>query len=212
MKKLYIGILGLMVALSASITNLMAQSSNYKLLPESNMVIEGTSTIHDWEADVESINLEADFASEIFSTTIPESAKFIRSLEVTVPVESIESGKGGMNNKIYGALKEKKHPNISYEYRSAELASVSEDSTSFTLNATGDLTVAGNTKSVTFPVTAKVSEGDTIWFEGAYSLNMKDYDVDPPSAMFGTIKAGEEVTIKFNVAIANQAVANSNSN
>jgi hypothetical protein len=46
----------------------------------------------------------------------------------------------------------------------------------------------------------KVGE-DNYRFEGTYGINMKDYGVDPPSAVFGTIKSGEEVTIKFNILL-----------
>ncbi len=115
-----------------------------------------------------------------------------------------------MNNKIYGALKEKKHPNIVYTFKSAELAESNAEAGTFTLNATGELTVAGATRTINFPVEGTITDDETVQFSGSYKLNMKDYDVDPPSAVFGTIKAGEEVTISFNVLIANQAVANSN--
>lgn len=208
MRKFNIYILSLLAAVTFSLTNANAQSSSYKLLPESTMIIEGTSTIHDWEADVEEIKLKADFAESLFESAVPASPDFIKALSITVPVKSIESGKGGMNSKIYDALKEKKHPEISYVFSNAKLVSSDEKTGSFTLNTTGKLTIAGSSQTVSFPVEGTLSGGDNVRFEGSYSLNMKDYDVDPPSAVFGTIKAGEEVTISFNVLIANQAVAN----
>ena len=193
------------------ITTALGQDSNYKLLPESTMTITGTSTIHDWECDVETIKLNADFSEQAFGETAPApgSADFINNLTVTVPVKSIKSGKSGMNNKIYDALKEKKHPNIKYVFKKAELTTSDDNAESFVLNATGELTVAGNTRTVSFPVQGVMESGDTVRFEGSYSLNMKDYDVEPPSAVFGTIKSGEKVTISFDVKIANQAVAGS---
>ncbi|MDR8391342.1 YceI family protein [Aliifodinibius sp. S!AR15-10] len=206
MKSLSIYILGFMAALVT--TTAMAQSNTYQLLPKSEMTITGTSTIHDWECDVETINLTADLADALFNAEVPVSEESIKALSITVPVKSIESGKGGMNNKIYGALKEKKFSNVEYVFSKAELVSGSQESGSFTLNTTGQLTIAGQTRNVSFPVQATLSGSDTISFEGSYSLNMKDFGVDPPSAVFGTIKSGEEVTISFNIAVANKAVAN----
>jgi len=37
----------------------------------------------------------------------------------------------------------------------------------------------------------------SVLFNGTQNINMKDYDVDPPKAMFGAIKAGEEVDVIF---------------
>ncbi|WP_395260135.1 YceI family protein [Halalkalibaculum sp. DA3122] len=188
--------------------NANAQNNAYTLLSESSMTIEGTSTIHDWEADVEEMKLTADLSENLFESAVPASAEFIKALSFSAVVESIESGKGGMNNKIYDALKEKDHPEITYTLSEAELVSSDESTGTFTLDTTGELTVAGTTQTISFPVEGTLSDGENVRFQGSYSLNMKDYDVDPPSAVFGTIKAGEEVTISFNVVIANKAVAN----
>ncbi len=175
-----------------------AQSTNYTLDREnSSIVITGTSTIHDWEADVEEMSTDISLAPEAVMQDNMKNP--VNSFSLTVPVESIESGKGGMNRKIYGALKEDKHPNIMFNFSSATLADTVQTPESFTLNVTGNLNIAGKVKEVTFPVKGTKVGENSYRFEGSYGLNMKDYDVDPPSAVFGTIKAGEEVDIKFNV-------------
>lgn len=207
MKKVTLYTLSLAIALVFNL-NIAAAQSNYKLVSESTIEIEGTSTIHDWEAEAETINMNANFVDSVLQASLPASGDFIKTLSLTIPVKSIESGKGGMNSKIYGALKEKKHPNITYSFSSAELASTDEQADSFTLNTTGKLTIAGVTRTVNFPVEGKIIDGDSIRFDGSYKLNMTDYDVDPPSAVFGTIKSGEEVTITFNIVVANQTIAN----
>ncbi len=176
-----------------------AQSSSYSLDESSTMVIKGTSSIHDWEATVEQMNVNMQLApGQLEQETLSSP---VESFSITVPVESIESGKGGMNRKIYGALKEDDHPQIMFELQSTELNGADATSESFTLQATGTLTVAGNSKEVTFPVNATRVDANSFRFEGSYSLNMKDYDVDPPSAMFGAIKSGEEVEIVFNILV-----------
>ena len=176
-----------------------AQSPQFSLGENSTMVIKGTSSIHDWEASVEEMDLTVDMNPGNLAgdtTTAP-----VRSLSLTVPVNSIESGKGGMNRKIYGALKEKDHPNIMFNLNAAELAETAgEDSlTSFTLNLSGNMNIAGTVKEVTFPVEGIPQADGSYRFTGSYEMNMKDYNVDPPSAMFGAIKSGEVVTIEFDV-------------
>lgn len=186
-------------ALSLLLIPMMAVSqSAYTLDESSSMIIEGTSTIHDWEADVEEMDINITLAPEQLGKDAMVSP--VESFSLTVPVESIESGKGSMNRKIYGALKEDDYPNISFKLTSSELTGNSTPE-AFTLNVTGDLTIAGKTNQVTFPVKATRVNENSFRFEGDYTLNMEDYDVDPPSAMFGTIKAGEEVDIIFNILV-----------
>lgn len=179
-----------------------AQTNSYVLMEKSTMTIEGTSTIHDWEADVEKI--QASIKMDTTALKTEPKASPVTSFSLTVPVKSIESGKGGMNRKIYGALKDDKHPNITFELTSTELIQSNAQATNgsganFQLMATGKLTIAGTTNEVSFPVDAYIQDGDTYKFTGNYELNMKDYEVDPPSAVFGTIKSGEVVTIFFDL-------------
>ncbi len=174
----------------------MAQSPAYKLDKSSTMTITGTSTLHDWEANVKEMNLTVSLNPDMLNQENPASP--VSSLSLSIPVKSIDSGKGGMDKRIYGALEEKDHPNVMFNLVSAEVANMGEAGESFTLNVTGQLNIAGTAKEVTFPVQGtKVAEGG-YRFEGSYGLNMKDYNVDPPSAMLGAIKSGEEVEIKFN--------------
>lgn len=182
--------------------SVIAQSSNYELLDRSTMQIDGTSTIHDWTSDVEEININFDFNA---SALTPESDENpVTSLTLTVPVEEIESGKGRMNGKMYDALKKDDHPNIRFELSSAEVTETASAGSSFTLNTTGTLNVAGVSKEINFPVEGSVGEDGDYTFTGSYELNMRDYDVDPPSAMFGTIKSGEMVTISFELFFSEQ--------
>jgi len=194
MKSLLTSILLLLFAA----TGIQAQSNNYILLDQSTMQIEGTSTIHDWECDVEEINADISFDS----TALQAKQNPVKTLSLTIPVKKIDSGKGGMNNKIYDALKNKKHPNITFELTNAELADTTESN--INLTATGMLNIAGVSREVSFPVEGIAQADGSYKFSGEYELNMKDYEVDPPSAIFGTIKSGEMVTISFEFYIAQQ--------
>lgn len=42
---------------------------------------------------------------------------------------------------------------------------------------------------------------ETFNFGDQKKLNMRDYKMEPPTAMMGTIKVGEEVTIDFDLTI-----------
>ena len=56
-------------------------------------------------------------------------------------------------------------------------------------------------KPISLSVNASFSADKSLSFTGSYTLNMKDYAIEPPSAMFGQIVSGEKVTISFNVQV-----------
>lgn len=180
--------------------NVLAQSDSYEILGNSTMQIEGTSTLHDWTSDVE------EFSSYIkFDATALEGDSIsnpVESLSLTIPVESIESGKGGMNRRTYNALKSEDFPNIMFQLSNAEITTADSALTSMELNISGNLAIAGTSNNITLPVTGAKQDDGSFKFTGEYEINMKDYNVDPPSAMLGTIKAGEVVTIVFEMYVA----------
>ncbi len=196
MKSLFTTLLIFLFTISG---NVLAQSDSYEILDKSTIQVEGTSTLHDWTSDVE------EFTSYIkFNTAALEGDTLnnpVESLSLTIPVKSIESGKGGMNRRTYDALKSDDFPNIMFQMNKAELINADSALTSMELNVEGNLTIAGTSKTITLPVTGTKQDDGSFKFTGEYELNMKDYDVDPPSAMLGTIKAGEMVTIPFEIYV-----------
>jgi len=184
-----------------------AQDASYALADTSKLIVKGTSTLHDWEADAQNFDLDITINRPALMGQAAEDemgmSKLFPTLKVSVPVESLESGKGKMNKKMHGALKEKDHPEITFELSTADLVPVdtlkSEDA--FMLKTTGLLTIAGLSRQIEMNVVGEPMGNDAYRFTGSYHLNMKDYNVDPPSVMFGTIKAGEEVDIEFDLVV-----------
>jgi polyisoprenoid-binding protein YceI len=44
-------------------------------------------------------------------------------------------------------------------------------------------------------------KANSMTVSGDYTLKMTDYGIQPPKAMWGTIKTGDEVTIKFEIVL-----------
>ncbi|MGM0579937.1 MAG: YceI family protein [Bacteroidota bacterium] len=157
---------------------------------ESNtkLSIDGTSSVHDWTMDAEEFDGKADV------TTENGALKSINSLSFNVPVKSLKSGKSGMDDNAYEALKAKNHPTIKYQFRSMDNVKVNGNTT--TMDTKGVLTIGGVRKIVNMKVTADANNG--IAFKGDITFKMSVFEIDPPTAVFGTIKTGDQVTIKFN--------------
>lgn len=190
MKRL-IGIVavGLVLALNTSI---LAQT-HYEVKSH-NVVIEGTSNLHDWTADVE--NLKGNFRIKVEDNKIVE----IENLTVKVDANSLKGSRGNMmNSKIYEALNSKKHPEISFELR--KVNSISENPGSFRLNTTGVLQVSGVSKPVNLNATGKLLPSGEIELAGSTKIKMSDFSVKPPTAMFGALTTGDEVNLKYTVVV-----------
>ncbi len=159
----------------------------YNVEPDkASMTVSGTSSLHDWESTVE------DFSHTASITVEGNKLSKINQLEFTVIVKSIKSGKGGMDKKTYEALREADYPTISYILISAIPKSGN------IVSSTGELTIAGKKRQIDMEVNYEIYPG-IIEFRGELTLKMSDYEISPPTALMGTIKTGDEVTIRFSI-------------
>lgn len=150
--------------------------------------IDGTSTVHDWTIVAEQFDGAAKVSLE------NNALKEIHQLSFTIPTKSLKSGKSSMDDNTYEALKADKHPSIKYQFRSMDNLKVNGNTTS--MSTKGVLTIGGVSKVVNMNVTADASNG--LAFQGDITFKMSVFEIDPPTAVFGTIKTGDEITIKFN--------------
>jgi|AntRauTorckE6833_2_1112554.scaffolds.fasta_scaffold00100_4 polyisoprenoid-binding protein YceI len=166
-------------------------AQTYTIVPdESEIIVWGTSNVHDWEAPAE------EFSGSATLEVADDSLVSITSLQFSVVAEQINSGKGGMDKRIDDALNVKKHKNITFV-----LTDIT-DIESSTLIANGELSIAGVTKSVQMKVEYQLQADGTILFNGKQNIDMTEFNIDPPTAVFGTIKAGEKVDVEFNAKFA----------
>lgn len=161
-----------------------AQSS-FKVDNSSKMVIAGTSTLHDWESEV--TNYSGKAIMEVGSQNIDA----IKSMMLEIPVEAIKSEHSGMDSKTYDALKKKQYPTIKFDLTKVEKIAQNE------VSASGKLTIAGYTRDVNMTVHYQELGNSKVVFKGEKNIKMTDFNVVPPTALMGTIKSGDEVTVKF---------------
>jgi len=66
------------------------------------------------------------------------------------------------------------------------------------LSVTADVTVAGNTRSITFPASVD-SSGDVITLSGNFGIRHEDLGLEPYSAAFGLLKVRQDMTVRFEI-------------
>jgi hypothetical protein len=179
----------------------LAQTVILNVSEETVMTVTGSSTLHDWTSQVDTIRGAVEVGVKMLKKGKAKKGDEIASVNIVVPVKSIISPRGStMDKKTYNALKSEEHPEIIFALNKNTISSIVGDT--LHISASGNLTIAGKTKAVQFPVKGKIISSDKMSFLGAYKLNMVDYDVEPPSAMFGQIVTGEEVEIKFELIVS----------
>uniref|UniRef100_UPI0035130C0B YceI family protein n=1 Tax=Winogradskyella sp. TaxID=1883156 RepID=UPI0035130C0B len=109
--------------------------------------------------------------------------------------ESLKSGKSGMDKNTYKALKTDKHKTITFKMSSVKSIELVSDS-NYKVTVIGDMTISGVTKSIAIDLKLELKE-NKILIEGEKSMKMTDYGIEPPKALLGTIKTGDDIKIIF---------------
>lgn len=156
----------------------------YKMNGTTEFVVAGTSTLKDWT--MESHNGSGTVDISVVNGRISS----IEKLSVSVRGKSLESGSSRMDINAYKALKEDQYPIIRFNLKEV-LANRGN-----TIRIKGDLTVAGVTKSKTFDMNVN-SSAQSLRFSGEFDVTFSEFNMTPPTAMWGTIKTGNELTLSF---------------
>lgn len=176
--------ISVLVILFMSVSNLALAQVSYKLdSKKSSMVIKGTSTIHDWEMNVESVNGALTLQKD-------NDLSKLSSGNLEVDVKSIKSDHSLMNKKTYSALKKDEYPQITAKLLHVDPADGSVDL---------KITIAGKTKELKDNFKLKQEGNGAFEITGSLNIKMSDFDVEPPVALMGTISAGNEVSIDYNL-------------
>jgi polyisoprenoid-binding protein YceI len=181
------------ICMMASTTILQAQTA-YKIAASKNndMVMSGTSTLHNWSTASKVFTGDAQFA---FKPGSSRELASIKALSFSLAVTDLQSGESGLDKNAYKALKSDQYKHIVYKLTSAKM--LPEKNSKHMVEATGNLTIAGVTKVITMDVYYIVNVDDTITFTGSDKLNMTDYSVKRPTFMLGAMKTGDAITLDF---------------
>ena len=101
-----------------------------------------------------------------------------------------------MDNNTYKALRADQHEHITFLLTSATVTPI--DTNTFTIRSKGNLTIAGTTKNIEVIAKAVLHEKGVI-VTGSKKLKMTDYNINPPTALLGTVKTGNDITVKFSL-------------
>ena len=177
-----------------------AQSIRLAVAPDSKLWVEGGSNLHGWSCKASSIDAMIDVDEAFLKSASPTQLK---KVQVKVPVRNLKCGHGGMDGNLYKALKADESPDISYVLSSFDVVPAGD---AFTVKSVGTLKIAGAEKTVNMDVSATKLADGSIRADGELPLLMTDFGVKPPTAMFGTLRTDNKITVKFSLLVGPQAV------
>jgi polyisoprenoid-binding protein YceI len=187
-----------LAAVSLAAIGATTLSTRHTMLPESRLWITGTSTVHDWTCQVSRFNgfVNADTDAGMLDA--------ITGTELNVAVAAIDCKNATMNEKVGQTLNAGQNPNIRFALGSAN---VTRTPAGFTVRANGRLTMAGNTRTINIEAQAKPAGAGRFNLQGKVPLKLTDFGMRPPTAMFGTLKTGDEIALNFDITIASDALS-----
>jgi len=171
--------------------------NTYILTRDYAVTIDGTSNLRDWQEKV------GEVTGDMTATVNEDKSIALRAIRISMKVLSIKSNIGrAMDNKTYEALKASAYPEILFTV-SAPVRLVQVRDCQAAIPVRGELALAGISKPMIMLVkTFAISQG-VLQFEGSQTIKMSDYGVRPPTALFGTMRAGPDITIHFTTTLKN---------
>lgn len=173
-------------------------SEPLRLVPESHLWVDGTSTVRDWKCKAGVVEATVETASERAVPAVLGGQNGVRTVVLTVPAEKLDCANGQMNDHMRKALKVKDHPAIEFTLESYDL-----DKRADTVKATlrGTLQLGGVTKPIVMNALLTPGTDGALRVVGSYELNMIEYDLTPPKLMLGALKVREKVKVGFDLTL-----------
>jgi hypothetical protein len=169
------------------------QQVNSVILDDSKLTINGTSNVNDFECIY-----DEEFEEDTLSHTIniDEAIAEVEGEQLVLVVDSFDCGKRGINRDFRNTLKSDVYPTIELDLK--KVIRVPGEP----ISAEVDITLAGVTKSylVEFGEVKFYEEG-FVEVLGTQPVQMSDFGIEPPRALFGLIKVNDELDINFTLRI-----------
>ena len=169
---------------------------------DSRLWIEGSSNLRDWSCEATTLQASIDLESSSRFATAAESAEFspqLRHVQITVPVAGLKCGQGQMDRTMYKALRcdSTECQDISGNF---DVTSATGDA-DYSLRSSGALRVGGRENQVHFDVNVERLANGVFRAQGEVPMLMTDFGIAPPTALFGVIRTGNYVVVRFDLLV-----------
>ena len=164
--------------------------------PDSRLWIEGRSNVNQFECRADTYRGDATIYYESDEANANEQT----DANLEIEVAGFDCGRERMNRDFRNALKANSFPKIIFRFGEVlNMQPLAGEENTIRFNVMGYLTVAGVTREITFDMIGYFLSDDRIRAVGSKQIKMTDYEVEPPTAMLGLVKAENELTVHFDL-------------
>jgi polyisoprenoid-binding protein YceI len=170
-----------------------AQNLYMANLQKSDLVVKGSSTLHDWQMDTEKFDCVVKALND-------NNKLIIQKVNFSCNSTSLKSENSMMDKKAWDALKSDDFKTIQFE---------SNEPNEFLLHdkkiqgkIVGELVLSGKTRKLILPFNGEMDETGNVKLTGEVSVKMSEFGIKPPTALMGSIKTGDEITIVYDLSFS----------
>ena len=173
---------------------------------DSQVWIEGTTNINSWSCSATAV--DATIAVEVAFKEDPDFPRYLKSVQVRVPVSALKCGHAPMERSLRHALRADDGVGAGYITATFEAVRDGSDATNaLVVSTVGALAIAGRENAVKMDVgTTRLADG-TIEARGTVPILMSDFGIEPPTALFGAVRAANRVVVRFAMRLGPEVVA-----
>lgn len=183
----------------------------------SALELAGTSNVTDWRcrgtslqtameaaAPVEKINAVIDRIEDgnigAWKGDVSAGSFDAPSFQMQIPVASFRCGNKVMERDMSRALKAGQHPTINFRFKELRGPVRHDiDTNTFRAQIAGELVLAGTRREILVNVDAVRVTRERFHLRAELPLRMTDFGITPPTAMFGMVKAADQLTVTFDL-------------
>ncbi len=172
----------------------------------SKIWLEGKTNISQYYCSIDSFRFEADgtFRHE----TVDKDSLVIQPdhLSLTLYISDIQCGNKLMNRDVHEALNYPEDREIIYTYKGLDVTpEINNIYTWNPLKIKGILEIKNVKNQAFFPLRVKHLENHRFHVKGKHTIDMIQYNVQPPSRLNGLIQARRKLTVHFDIVIGLQS-------
>jgi polyisoprenoid-binding protein YceI len=167
------------------------------LQPESQLWVEGTSTVRDFKCTAASLDADIATARSDAAVALSAGEKAVTTVTFRIPAAQLDCRNGQMNEHMRKAIKAQASPLISFELGTYDLQNAAG---SVSAKLDGTLSLGGVTRPITLNASL-MPEAGGVRVKGTYDLKMTEFGLKPPSLMMGTMKVNELVKVNFDLVL-----------
>ena len=123
----------------------------------------------------------------------------VERIAIDVPVQAIKCGLVPMERRLYRTLNANVHPAIEFRLTGFTSGSVLTMRRELAVAVSGQLTVAGATREISFYVRVSHDDSSSLRFRGHTAIVMSDFGIEPPTEFFGLLRAHDLLEVIFDL-------------